>query len=137
LQLETRKANIEGEGEVTMEDLLVHLLRRSPDRIILGEVRTGKVADTLMNAIQTGHDGTSATIHSNDVERCRARMCKLASVASGQPFKATCDDFDHSIQFIVQMKWDRQLKRRIVTEICFVEVGKLIPVVKFNKDNDT
>lgn len=137
LQLETRKANIEGEGEVTMEDLLVHLLRRSPDRIVLGEVRTGKVADTLMNAIQTGHDGTCATIHANNIERCRARMCKLASVSSGQPFKATCDDFDHSIQFVVQMSRDAILKRRVITEIGFIETGKIYYLVKFNRETET
>ncbi len=138
LQLETRKANIEGEGEIKMEDLLVHLLRRSPDRIIVGEIRSGAVADTFMNAIQTGHDGTCATIHANDPERCRSRMCKLSSVASGQPFKAAQDDFDHSINIIIQLKRDEVLRKRICTSIDFVnENGKLSNLVRYDRESNS
>ncbi|MDO4500684.1 MAG: ATPase, T2SS/T4P/T4SS family [Erysipelotrichaceae bacterium] len=138
LQLETRKANIEGNGEVKMEDLLVHLLRRSPDRIVVGEIRSGAVADTFMNAIQTGHDGTCATIHANNPERCRSRMCKLASVASGQPFKAAQDDFDHSINIIIQLKRDEVLHKRLCTSIDFVnENGKLSNLAHFDKKTMT
>lgn len=120
LQLETRKANLEGTGEITMNDLLVHLLRRSPQRIIVGEIRTGAVADTFMNAIQTGHDGTCATVHANNPTRCRSRIAKIASVASGQPFKSAIDDFDHSIHIIVQLKKSELLNRRVVTNITYV-----------------
>lgn len=135
LQLETRKANIEGNGEIRMEDLLIHLLRRSPDRIVVGEIRSGAVADTFMNAIQTGHDGTCATIHANNPERCRSRMCKLASVASGQPFKTAQDDFDHSINIIIQLKRDEVLHKRICTSIEFVqENGKLYNLVHFDRN---
>lgn len=138
LQLETRKANLEGEGEITMQDLLVHLLRRSPDRIIVGEVRTGAVADTLMNAVQTGHDGVCATIHANSAERCRARMCKLASVASDQPYDAALDDFDHSINVIIQLKKDELLGKRVLTSIDWVNVdGTLTNLVSYNSQNYT
>lgn len=137
LQLETRKPNLEGENEVTMEDLLVHLLRRSPDRIIVGEVRTGKVADTLMNAIQTGHDGTCTTIHANSPERCRARICKLASVASGQPYEAALDDFDHSIQVVVQLAKLPQKNRRVVSEIDFVNTdGTMTKLMEYDHKED-
>lgn len=137
LQLEARKANIEGEGEVTMEDLLVHLLRRSPDRIIVGEVRTGGVADTFLNAIQTGHDGTCATIHANNAERCRSRMTKLASVGSNQPFKAAQDDFDHSIDVIIQLKKSEVLKRRVLESVDYVQDdGKLINIIRYDYDKN-
>lgn len=135
LQLEARKANIEGEGEITMEDLLVHLLRRSPDRIIVGEVRTGGVADTFLNAIQTGHDGTCATIHANNAERCRSRMTKLASVGSGQPFKAAQDDFDHSIDIIIQLKRSEILKRRVLESVDYVcDNGTFKNIVRYDYD---
>lgn len=138
LQLETRKANIEGEGEVTMEDLLVHILRRSPDRIIVGEIRTGEVADTFLNAIQTGHDGTCATIHANNAERCKSRMCKLASTGSNQPFKAALDDFNHSINVIIQLKRDNILERRICESIDFVcEDGKFYNLMHYDRDTDS
>lgn len=120
LQLETRKANLEGNGEITMNDLLVHLLRRSPQRIIVGEIRTGAVADTFMNAIQTGHDGTCATVHANNPQRCRSRIAKIASTASGQPYKGALDDFDHSIHLIIQLKKSELLNRRIVTNITYI-----------------
>lgn len=120
LQLETRKANLEGNGEITMNDLLVHLLRRSPQRIIVGEIRTGAVADTFMNAIQTGHDGTCATVHANNPQRCRSRIAKIASTASGQPYKGALDDFDHSIHVIIQLKKSELLNRRIVTNITYI-----------------
>ena len=137
LQLETRKANIEGENEINMEDLLVHILRRSPDRIIVGEIRSGEVADTFLNAIQTGHDGTCATIHANNTERCRSRMVKLASVASNQPFKACLDDFNHSINVVIQLKRDNFLCRRVCQSVDFIkENGDIVNLVKYDRDND-
>ena len=140
LQLETRKANLEGKNEITMADLLKHLLRRSPDRIIVGEIRDPAVADTFLNAIQTGHDGCCATVHANDADRCKARVSKLASVGSEQPFAAAIDDFNHSINCIIQLKKDERLKKRVLYSIDWVEpvddTGKknLVNIVKFNSD---
>ena len=142
LQLETRKANLEGTGEITMNDLLVHLLRRSPDRIIVGEIREGKVADTFMNAINTGHDGCLTTIHANSAERCRSRLAKLASTATGQPYKSTLDDFDHSINIVIQLKKSEVLNKRIITEIDWIQENgpksetTMVPIVKYNFDTN-
>ncbi|MBQ1304039.1 MAG: Flp pilus assembly complex ATPase component TadA [Erysipelotrichaceae bacterium] len=137
LQLETRKANLEGDGEITMADLLVHILRRSPERIIVGEIRTPQVADTFMNAIQTGHDGVCATIHANDPKRCRARMSKLASTANNTPYNSNLDDFDHSIHIIIQMKRDEIAKKRVITSIDFVsENSQLINLMEYDRKND-
>ena len=63
LELETRKPNLEKQGEVSMFDLQKHTLRRSPDRIIIGEIRDGSVANETFNAINTGHDGCMWSIH--------------------------------------------------------------------------
>jgi pilus assembly protein CpaF len=137
LQLETRKANLEGEGEITMADLLVHILRRSPERIIVGEIRTPQVADTFMNAIQTGHDGVCATIHANDPKRCRARMSKLASTANNTPYNSNLDDFDHSIHIIIQMKRDEIARKRVITSIDFVsDNSQMINLVEYNRKDD-
>lgn len=143
LQLETRKANLEGNNEVKMADLLKHLLRRSPDRIIVGEIRDPQVADTFLNAIQTGHDGTCATIHANDAKRCKARVSKLASVGSEQPFDAAIDDFNHSINIIIQLKKDEKLKRRVLYSVDWVEPVEdtkkmnLVNIVRFDTETGT
>lgn len=143
LQLETRKANLEGDNEVKMADLLKHLLRRSPDRIIVGEIRDPAVADTFLNAIQTGHDGCCATIHSNDAYRCKARVSKLASVGSEQPYAAAIDDFNHSINIIIQLKKDEKLKRRVLYSIDWVkpvddpekEKKNLVNLVRYDSES--
>lgn len=133
LQLESRKSNLEGEGEITMEDLLVHLLRRSPDRIVVGEIRTPGVANTFLSAVNTGHSGTCATIHADDPQRCRTRLCKLAASAANEDISSAFDDFDHTIHIIIQLKKHEMLHKRICTEISWVdESGKLIPIVYYD-----
>src|SRR5690606_36653320 len=64
VRLESRPPNIEGKGEITIRDLVINSLRMRPDRIIVGEVRGGEALD-LMQAMNTGHDGSMSTLHSN------------------------------------------------------------------------
>ena len=73
VRLETRPPNIEGEGEITMRDLVKNCLRMRPERIIVGEVRGPEVFD-LLQAMNTGHDGSMGTIHSNSPRECLSRM---------------------------------------------------------------
>src|SRR6185437_12903963 len=64
VRLEKRPANIEGKGEITIRDLMVNSLRMRPDRIVVGEVRGGEALD-MLQAMNTGHDGSLTTIHAN------------------------------------------------------------------------
>ncbi len=73
LPLETRPANLEGQGAITIRDLVINALRMRPDRIILGEIRGPECFD-LLAAMNTGHDGSMATLHSNSPRECLARM---------------------------------------------------------------
>jgi pilus assembly protein CpaF len=73
LPLETRPPNLEGQGAITIRDLVINALRMRPDRIILGEIR-GQECFDLLAAMNTGHDGSMATLHSNSPRECLARM---------------------------------------------------------------
>jgi len=73
VRLETRPMNLEGKGEVTQRDLVKNTLRMRPDRIIVGEVRSGEVLD-MLQAMSTGHDGSIATIHANSTRECLGRL---------------------------------------------------------------
>jgi len=78
--LETRPANIEGKGEVTQRDLVRNSLRMRPDRIIVGEVRGGEVLD-MLQAMNTGHDGSLSTIHANSPRDALMRLETLVAMA--------------------------------------------------------
>src|SRR3546814_9117575 len=75
LTLETRPANLEGNGAITIRDLVINALRMRPDRIILGEIRGPECFDMLA-AMNTGHDGSMCTLHSNSPREALARMAK-------------------------------------------------------------
>ncbi|WP_442935470.1 ATPase, T2SS/T4P/T4SS family [Nitratidesulfovibrio sp. 1201_IL3209] len=80
VRLETRPANIEGHGEVTARDLVKNCLRMRPDRIIVGEVRSGEVLD-MLQAMNTGHDGSLTTIHANSPRDCLMRLETMVAMA--------------------------------------------------------
>jgi pilus assembly protein CpaF len=80
VRLETRPANIEGHGEVTARDLVKNCLRMRPDRIIVGEVRSGEVLD-MLQAMNTGHDGSLTTIHANTPRDCLMRLETMVAMA--------------------------------------------------------
>jgi pilus assembly protein CpaF len=80
VRLETRPPNLEGQGEVTQRDLVRNALRMRPDRIILGEVRSGEAMD-MLQAMNTGHDGSLATIHANSPRDALTRLETMVSMA--------------------------------------------------------
>src|SRR5665648_864341 len=81
ISLETRPANVEGKGQITIRDLVINSLRMRPERIIVGEVRSGEALDTLQ-AMNTGHDGSLATIHANSARDALTRLETMVSMAA-------------------------------------------------------
>src|SRR5690606_3802686 len=81
VRLETRPPNLEGHGEISMRDLVKNALRMRPDRIILGEVRGGEALDVLQ-AMNTGHDGSMCTLHANRPREALVRMENMVNMGS-------------------------------------------------------
>ena len=113
LRLETRPASTEGRGEINQRHLVKNALRMRPDRIILGEIRGDEVIDVL-SAMNTGHDGSMATIHANNPRDCLARIENLVAM-SGVKVEATSLRYQISsaVNMIVQIQRMRDGSRRI------------------------
>lgn len=127
VRLETRAANLEGEGEITMRDLVKNSLRMRPDRIILGEVR-GPEAMDMLQAMNTGHDGSLATCHANRPREALMRIENMVGMAGmNLPSKAVKQQIASAIHMIVQVSRMRDGMRRItyVSEIVGME-GEVI-----------
>ena len=123
VRLETRPANIEGEGEITMRHLVKNALRMRPDRIILGEIR-GEEAIDMLQAMNTGHDGSMGTIHSNTPRDALTRLENMVAMSGFKlPAEAVREQIQSAIHLIVQISRMRDGKRRItqVTEITGME----------------
>ncbi|WP_311030064.1 CpaF family protein [Mesorhizobium koreense] len=123
VRLETRPPNLEGEGEVTMRDLVKNCLRMRPERIIVGEVRGPEVFD-LLQAMNTGHDGSMGTIHSNSPRECLNRMESMIAMGGySLPPKTVREIITGSIDVIIQAARLRDGSRRIthITEVVGME----------------
>ena len=127
VRLETRPPNIEGKGEVTQRDLVKNCLRMRPDRIILGEIRGGEAID-MLQAMNTGHDGSLATVHANSARDALARFETMVGI--GMPNmadKAIRETIARALDVIVQQARLPDGSRRIisVTEVTGME-GSII-----------
>ena len=123
VRLETRPPNIEGEGEVTMRDLVKNCLRMRPERIIVGEVR-GPEAFDLLQAMNTGHDGSMGTLHANSPREALSRVESMITMGGYQlPSKTLREMIVSSIDVIVQASRLRDGTRRIthITEVLGME----------------
>jgi len=114
LRLETRPANIEGEGEVTQRDLFKNTLRMRPDRIIVGEVRGAEVLD-MLQAMSTGHDGSMATIHANNPRDSLARL-EMMMLLSGinLPERAMRQYISAALNLIIQVNRFSDGSRKVI-----------------------
>lgn len=123
VRLETRPPNLEGEGQVTMRDLVKNCLRMRPERIIVGEVRGPEVFD-LLQAMNTGHDGSMGTIHANSPRECLSRMESMIAMGGyNLPAKTVREIITGSVDVIVQAARLRDGSRRIthITEVLGME----------------
>ncbi|MCG3041518.1 CpaF family protein [Streptomyces sp. S1A] len=136
ITLESRPANVEGKGQVSIRDLVRNSLRMRPDRIIVGEVRGGETLD-MLQAMSTGHDGSLATVHANSAEDALMRLQTLASMSEVEiPFAAIKDQINSALDVIVQLTRHADGSRRI-TEIAVVdskgrEDYRIVSVCRFN-----
>jgi len=136
VRLETRPPNLEGEGEVTMRDLVKNCLRMRPERIIVGEVRGPEVFD-LLQAMNTGHDGSMGTIHANSPRECLNRIESMIAMGGYTlPQKTVREIIVGSVDIIIQAARLRDGSRRIthVTEVIGMEGDVIITQDLINYD---
>jgi pilus assembly protein CpaF len=123
VQLEARPPNIEGQGEITIRDLVRNSLRMRPDRIVVGECRSGEALD-MLQAMNTGHDGSISTLHANAPRDCIARLETLVLMAGMDlPLRAIREQIASAVDVIVQIQRLRDGTRRVthVTEVLGME----------------
>lgn len=130
ISLETRGTNYEGTGEVTIRDLVINSLRMRPDRIIVGEVR-GKEAFDMLQAMNTGHEGSMTTLHANSPKDALNRLETMVLMAVEIPIKAIREYIENAIDIVINISRLTDGKRK-VTSICEV-VGFDNDEIKLNE----
>jgi pilus assembly protein CpaF len=115
VRLETRPPNIEGRGEINQRDLVRNSLRMRPDRIVVGEVRGAEALD-MLQAMNTGHDGSLTTVHANTPRDALSRIETMVSMTGLQlPMKALRSQIASAINVVVQVERSEDGKRRLVS----------------------
>jgi pilus assembly protein CpaF len=128
VRLETKPPNIEGKGEVTQRDLVRNTLRMRPDRIIVGEVRGGEALD-MLQAMNTGHDGSLSTLHSNTARDGLARLETMVLMAGMDlPERAIREQISSAINMVVHLSRLADGSRKIVniSEITGMEGNTIV-----------
>ena len=140
VRLETRPPNLEGHGEITQRDLVKNALRMRPDRIILGETRGGEAFD-MLQAMNTGHDGSISTVHANTPRDALTRIENMVQMGvANLPHSAIRTQIASAVDLIIQVERMRDGQRRVtyVTEVCGLE-GEVITtneIFAFEYDGD-
>jgi pilus assembly protein CpaF len=121
--MEARQPRIDGQGRIAIRDLVIHSLRMRPDRIVVGECRGGEALD-MLQAMNTGHDGSMTTVHANSPRDCLSRLETLVLMAGMElPVRAIRQQVSSAIDLIVQLSRLRDGSRRItaITELVGME----------------
>lgn len=120
VRLETRNANLEGDGEITMSDLIKSSLRMIPSRIIIGEIRGGEALD-MIQAMNTGHDGSLSTGHANSAMDMINRLETLILTARDFPMEAVKRQVGSAIDIMIHLGRLKDRTRRVmeISEVCF------------------
>lgn len=139
VSLEARPPNIEGKGEVTIRNIVINSLRMRPDRIIVGEVR-GPEAFDMLQAMNTGHDGSLSTIHANSPKDVISRLISMVFMAGvDMPVAVLREMIFSAIEVIIQTSRFRDGSRKItsISELTSLENGEIImhDIYNFNFEN--
>lgn len=141
VSLETKQANAEGKGAITIKDLIKSSLRMRPERIVVGEVR-GEEALDMLQAMNTGHDGSLSTGHANSAKDMLTRLeTMVLQGASGLPLDAVRRQIGSALDIIVHLSRMRDHSRKVVeiTEVLGYEKGEIIlnPIYIFEEDSES
>jgi len=141
VSLETRNANTSGSGEITIRDLIKSSLRMRPERIVVGEVRGGEALD-MLQAMNTGHDGSLSTGHANSTEDMLSRLeTMVLQGAAGLPLEAIRQQIASAVDIIVHLSRlrDKSRKTMEITEVVGYENGKIVlnPLYVFVEDENS
>ena len=134
VRLESRPPNIEGKGEVTIRDLVINSLRMRPERIVVGECRGGEALD-MLQAMNTGHDGSMTTAHANSPRDCLSRLETMVLMAGVDlPVRAIREQVASAVDLIVQQERMKDGSRKItyVTEVQGMEGDVIVMQDIFN-----
>ena len=139
--LETRNANASGAGQITIRDLIKSSLRMRPERIIVGEVRGGEALD-MLQAMNTGHDGSLSTGHANSTEDMLSRLeTMVLQGAAGLPLEAIRQQIASAVDIIIHLSRlrDKSRKTMEITEVVGYEDGRIVlnPLYVFEEDENS
>ncbi len=141
VSLETRNANSSGAGQITIRDLIKSSLRMRPERIVVGEVRGGEALD-MLQAMNTGHDGSLSTGHANSTQDMLSRLeTMVLQGAAGLPIEAIKQQIASAVDIIIHLSRlrDKSRKTMEITEVLGYENGQIIlnPLYKFVEDENS
>nr|WP_296462882.1 CpaF family protein [uncultured Acetatifactor sp.] len=139
VRLETRNANTSGTGQITIRDLIKSSLRMRPERIVVGEVRGGEALD-MLQAMNTGHDGSLSTGHANSTEDMLSRLeTMVLQGAEGLPLEAIRQQIASAVDVIIHLSRlrDKSRKTMEITEVVGYENGRILlnPLYTFEEDD--
>ena len=141
IRMETRAPNLEGTGQITQRDLMINALRMRPDRIIVGEVRGGEALD-MLQAMNTGHDGSLTTIHANSPRDAMSRLETMVMMSGMElPSRAIREQSTSALDFIIHVRRYEDGTRRVerISEIVGLEqeVPQLQDIYVFRRRRQT